>query len=38
VWSDKKSNTPIDASNHILDALRYAVMHQHFNNFDYAIC
>jgi phage terminase large subunit len=37
VWSDKKSNTPIDASNHILDALRYAVMHQHFNNFDYAI-
>ena len=38
VWSDKKSNTPIDASNHILDALRYVVMHQHFNNFDYAIC
>lgn len=25
VWSDKKSNTPIDAYNHLLDALRYAV-------------
>lgn len=24
VWSDKKSNTPIDAFNHLLDALRYA--------------
>ena len=25
VWSDKKSNTPIDAFNHSLDAARYAV-------------
>jgi len=24
VWSDKKSNTPIDAYNHILDGIRYA--------------
>lgn len=27
-WSDKKSNTPIDAFNHAIDALRYAVWHQ----------
>jgi len=25
VWSDKKSDTPIDAYNHILDSLRYGV-------------
>lgn len=25
-WSDKKSDTPIDAFNHSIDALRYAVM------------
>lgn len=25
-WSDRKSNTPIDAFNHSIDALRYAVM------------
>lgn len=28
VWSDKKSNTPIDAYNHILDAARYAITHE----------
>jgi phage terminase large subunit len=28
VWSDKKSNTPIDAFNHCLDSLRYAVYSQ----------
>ena len=27
-WLEKKSNTPIDAHNHILDALRYAVSYQ----------
>lgn len=27
-WSDKKSNTPIDAFNHAIDALRYAVYFQ----------
>ena len=25
VWSDKKSGTPIDKYNHLIDALRYAV-------------
>jgi phage terminase large subunit len=28
VWSDKKSDTPIDAYNHILDSVRYAVSYQ----------
>jgi len=28
VWHDKKSKTPIDAFNHLLDALRYAVYPQ----------
>ena len=27
VWHDKKSNTPVDAYNHLLDAIRYAVMY-----------
>ena len=27
-WSDKKSGTPIDMYNHLLDALRYAVTHR----------
>lgn len=27
-WSDKKSNTPNDAYNHLIDALRYAVTYQ----------
>ena len=27
-WLEKKSNTPIDAHNHLLDALRYAVSYQ----------
>lgn len=27
-WSDKKSGTPIDAYNHTIDAIRYAVMYQ----------
>jgi len=27
VWSDKKSNTPIDAFNHAIDAIRYAAIH-----------
>lgn len=26
VWNDKKSNVPVDRDNHLLDALRYAVM------------
>ena len=29
VWSDKKSNTPIDNYNHIIDAIRYAVYSYH---------
>jgi len=24
VWSDKKSNTPVDKYNHVIDAVRYA--------------
>ena len=28
VWSDKKSNTPIDNFNHIIDAIRYVVFYQ----------
>ncbi len=35
VWNDKKSNTPIDAYNHILDAIRYAVSHELMNNHDF---
>jgi len=27
-WLEKKSNTPIDNHNHLLDALRYAVSYQ----------
>ena len=27
-WLEKKSNTPIDAHNHIIDALRYAISYQ----------
>ena len=27
-WLEKKSNTPIDAHNHLIDALRYAVSYQ----------
>lgn len=30
-WSDKKSGTPIDAYNHTIDAIRYAVMFQLVN-------
>ena len=35
VWSDKKSNTPVDAFNHCIDAMRYAVFSQigNKNNF-----
>ena len=28
VWSDKKSNTPVDNYNHIIDAIRYVVFYQ----------
>lgn len=28
VWNDKKSGTPVDAFNHLLDALRYAIFSQ----------
>lgn len=28
VWSDKKSNTPIDAYNHLIDCFRYAITHE----------
>ncbi len=28
VWMDKKSNTPVDKFNHLIDAMRYAVYHQ----------
>lgn len=27
VWNDKKSGIPVDAFNHIIDAIRYSVMH-----------
>jgi phage terminase large subunit len=27
-WLERKSNTPIDAYNHAIDALRYAVSYQ----------
>jgi len=27
-WLEKKSNTPIDKHNHLLDAIRYAVSYQ----------
>lgn len=35
VWSDKKSNTPVDAFNHCIDSIRYAVFSQigNRNNF-----
>ena len=36
VWSDKKSNTPIDAYNHCIDSLRYASSYQHFNSFEFS--
>ena len=35
VWSDKKSNTPIDAYNHICDAARYAITHEITNRNEY---
>ena len=28
IWSDRKSNTPIDMYNHILDAARYSITHK----------
>ena len=28
VWNDKKSNTPVDNYNHIIDAIRYVVFYQ----------
>ena len=37
VWHDKKSNTPIDAYNHGLDALRYAVYSQVANKFEFFV-
>lgn len=35
VWSDKKSNTPIDAYNHLIDPIRYAITHEITNRNDY---
>lgn len=32
VWSDKKSNTPIDDYNHAIDSCRYAISHELMNN------
>ncbi|WP_407491726.1 PBSX family phage terminase large subunit [Elizabethkingia anophelis] len=32
VWNDKKSSTPIDAYNHALDAIRYAVAYELTNH------
>jgi phage terminase large subunit len=31
IWLDKKSATPIDKHNHLIDAIRYAFMYQHIN-------
>ena len=36
-WHDKKSNTPIDAFNHLLDAMRYAVYSTMENKFQFSI-
>ena len=36
-WSDKKSSTPIDNYNHLLDAFRYAVMFTHKKVFNFSI-
>ena len=32
VWSDKKSGTPQDANNHLIDAIRYYFMNQFKGN------
>lgn len=35
-WSDKKSSTPVDLFNHLIDAVRYAIQHQlSANKFDW---
>ena len=36
-WSDRKSGTPIDLHNHLIDAVRYAVSDSHENNFEFHI-
>lgn len=36
-WSDRKSGTPIDMHNHILDGVRYIFLYQHQNNFVFSI-
>ena len=36
-WSDKKSSTPIDNYNHLIDAFRYAVMFTHKKVFNFSI-
>ena len=36
-WSDRKSGTPIDAHNHLIDSIRYVFLHQHSNNFKFSI-
>lgn len=35
VWNDKKSGTPIDAYNHLIDPVRYAVSYELMNNVDF---
>lgn len=36
-WHDKKASTPIDAYNHAIDAIRYAVYSQLVNTFEFAV-
>lgn len=36
-WQDRKSNTPIDAYNHLLDAVRYAVYSTLENKFNFVV-
>lgn len=35
VWNDKKSSTPIDAWNHGIDAMRYAIAHELMNKVEF---
>lgn len=37
VWNDKKSGTPVDAYNHAIDSIRYAVYSQMANKFEFAV-
>lgn len=37
VWNDKKSGTPVDAYNHAIDSIRYAIYSQMANKFEFAV-